>query len=370
VNTLNDYYAEGGIFDITNYVDFDSYDVSRGQILNEINFLFQEPSTILNKTFEENTRIAYGDQETILKDDTGEVLDGDTLEFTLPFEQVLFERLTDINDGTDSNVQYGSIIDENLAPVNPKPVIYYNIYQSLGSKPVGFINDSGVKEILNGSLNTPSSTIDFETMNFSTLFDSEFSTWDGRKIDNTLFTNYHEDYLLSIFNIKKRSFNYKCKNFPLRVLLDLELNDILQIKDNYFRIDNFTSNLVSGDVDFNLVNHFGNAVNAFDASPTDFFVDNLAQQISTYVTNLGNFSFNKVDTGDGVGWVTVTSNTNNVFFDLTLNATGTLRSIVIDLTQAVTLQEVRIFITQEGGLVTADSTVVTADNDIVTVDNG
>lgn len=370
VNTLDSYYAEGGIYDVTNYIDFDSYDVSRGKILNEINFLFQEPSTILNKTFEENNRIAYGDQETILKDEDGEVLDGDTLEFTLPFEQVLYERLTDLNDGALSYVQYGAIIDENLAAVNPKPVIHYTIYQDLDGKPIGFINDSGVKEQLAGSINTPSHTIDFAAMNFSTLFDSEFSTWDGRKINNTLYTNYHEKYLLSIFNIKKRSFNFKCKNFPLRVLLDLELNDILQIKENYYRIDNFTSNLVTGEVDLNLVNSFGDAVNTFDASPTDFFVDFEAQQVSTYVTNLGNFSYNKVDTGDGVDWVTVTNDTNNVFFDLEKNNTGLIRSIVVDLIQAFTLQEVRIYITQDGGLVTFDSDVVTFDSDLITWDNG
>ena len=75
-------------------------------------------------------------------------------------------------------------------------------------------------------------------------------------INNTLFTNYHEEYLLAIFNIKKRSFRFNAKNFPLSVLLKLELNDVLQIKDNYYRIDNFTSNLITGDVDFNLVNSF------------------------------------------------------------------------------------------------------------------
>ena len=78
VNTLKSYYAEGGIFDITNYVDFEEYDVSRGVILNEINFLFEDPSTLLNLAFEENTRIAYGNQETKLADENGKIWDGDT----------------------------------------------------------------------------------------------------------------------------------------------------------------------------------------------------------------------------------------------------------------------------------------------------
>ena len=237
INTLNSYYAEGGVYDITNYVDFDSYDVSRGTILNEINFLFQEPKTILNKKFEENNSVAYGDAEIKLKDSDGVILDGETLEFTLPFEQILYERLIDQDYGAITNIQYGAIIDAELSPVNPKPVLHYNVNQALDTKTIGFINDSGAKVELSGNINTPSSTIDFDLMNYSTLFDAEFSTWNGTKINNTLYKNYHEKYLLSIFNIKKREFNFKTKEIPLRVLLKLKLNDILRIKDNYYRIN-------------------------------------------------------------------------------------------------------------------------------------
>lgn len=369
VNTLKSYYAEGGIFDITNYVDFEEYDVSRGVILNEINFLFEDPSTLLNLAFEENTRIAYGNQETKLADENGKILDGDTLEFTVPFEQIVYERLSDIDDNNITNIQYGAIIDENLSPVNPKMHLFYNIVQEIGSKTIGFIDDTGSKENITSTINTPSHTIGFDISNFSTIFDSEFSTWDGAKINNTLYTNYHEDYILSIFNIKKRSFRYTA-HLPLGVLLKLELNDVLQIKDNYFRIDNFNSDLVTGKVELNLVNSFDNVINGFSADPTQFFIDGNAQQVSTYVTNLGNFSFNKVDNGSGVDWVTVTNDINNVFFDVDQNSTGVTRDIFIDLTSLTTLQEIRIYINQLGATITSDSDSITSDSDEITSDNG
>jgi hypothetical protein len=372
VNNLNSYYAEGGVYDITNYVDYDNFDVSRGTVLNEINFLFQEPSTILNKTFEENTGVAYGDAEIKLKDENGLILDGDTLEFTLPFEQVLYERLTDLNDSVQTNIQYGAIIDTELNPVNPKGVIHYNVVEAIGTKHLAFINDSGTKVELSDDINTPSSTIDFDLMNFSTLFDSEFSTWNGLQINKTLYKNYHEKYILSIFNIKKREFNYKTKQIPLRVLLKLQLNDLLQIKERFYRISNFKSNLVTGEMDFKLTNSFDDVINAFDASPTNFIVSHSAQQLSTYVTNLGNFSYNKVDVGDGVGWVSVTNTLNNVLFDLDGNSSGVVRNIIIDLIQAVTLKEERIYIRQgtATGVATFDSDSVTFDNTSLTFDNG
>ena len=345
VNTLKDYYAEGKIYDITRYVDFEQYEVSRGSILNEINFLFQEPKTILNKQFEENTGIAYGDQETLLKDENNEVLDGDTLEFTLPFEQIIYERLVDLNDNNETNIQYGAIINDELKPVNPKAHLFYNINEPISTKTIGFIDDSSTKLQLSGNINTPSHTIGLESSNFSTIFDSEFSTWNGQKISNTLYTNYHQSYINSIFNVKRRNFKYNAK-LPLRIMLDLQLNDVLQIKDNYYRMDNFNSNLITGDVSLNLINSFDNTINGFSADATNFFVTNTAQQISTYVTNLGSFTSSKIDQGSGTAWITITNDTSNVFFDLLVNSTGSARDMFIDLTSSTTGQVIRIYINQ------------------------
>ena len=52
-------------------------------------------------------------------------MDGDSLTFTLPFEQIVYERLIDIRDDITSNVMYGAIIDEDLNPANPKAHIFY-----------------------------------------------------------------------------------------------------------------------------------------------------------------------------------------------------------------------------------------------------
>ena len=40
VNSLVDYYAEGKLYNVTNYIDNSQYEVNRGKLLNEINFKF------------------------------------------------------------------------------------------------------------------------------------------------------------------------------------------------------------------------------------------------------------------------------------------------------------------------------------------
>tara|TARA_R110000751_G_scaffold93304_3_gene182341 strand:- start:2735 stop:5044 length:2310 start_codon:yes stop_codon:yes gene_type:complete len=329
VNTLKSYYADGKLIDITPYVDNESYDVDRGVILNEINFLFQEPKTILNQKFEENTNIAYGDSEVILKDDDGEVLDGTKLEFTLPFETVLFERLRE-SDNSYTNIQYGAIIDEELKPVNPKMVLFYNIPQKLYGDQVSYITAAGVKTLINTQLNTPHHSISTLNPNFSLLFNSEFSTWDGARLNNTLYKNYYEDYILSIFNPKKRTFKYKAV-FPLNTLMSIELNDVLQIGNQLCRIDSFKTNITKGTATLNLINSFEEVVGNFTVNPTDEDLTFSAQSFSSNVTNSADLVITPRDVGDGLGWLTVTRDGSNVFYDVTENTGVKDRFAQVDL---------------------------------------
>lgn len=318
VDTLKNYYLKGNLIDVTSNIDFESTDVERGKILNEINFLFQEPTTVLNTTFESNTGIAYGDEETILKDTSGDVLDGETLEFTLPFETILFERLNDTDTGQQIDLQYGAIIDDSLEPVNPKMLLFYNILQKLNGASVSYVDFTGfvsTKESITTALNTASHTDSFIDPRFALLFGQEFSTWNGLTMNNTLYKNYHEDYILTIFNVKKRSYKFKAV-LPLTTMLEMGLNDILQIKDSFYRIDNFTTNLTTGKVTLNLINSFDAVVNDFQVYPTNFLVTSVAQQVSSSVTNSTNLSVARQDVGDGIGWITTSISDGNIFIDI------------------------------------------------------
>lgn len=365
INNLNDYYSEGKLFDITQYVDFDSYDVERGDILNEINFKFSEPQTILNQEFEKRYGIAYGDEELALEDDNGDPLDGGSLDLELPFEQVIYERLTDAYDNELTDTMVGSIISEDLKPVSLKPHIFYNVRQNLGSKVLGYRDANSVTQV-SGIINTASHTIDFNQMLYSAIFSAEFSTWDGRKIDNTLYWNYYKDYILSIFNVKRRNFKYRAI-LPLHILTSLQLNDVLKIKGNYYRIDKYTINLLTGEADLNLINSFDNDLSQFETNNTVFFEDYNSNRMSVYIRNTEGFKTKFEDVGYGVGWITVSADGNNIIIDITENNTGAFRRAV--LVVFLGGREIRISINQEAKPITIDSTLITVDNNIITADN-
>ena len=369
VNTINDYYAEGKLIDLTDYVNANDYDVERGKLLNPINFKFQDPTTLLNTQFDNNTGQGYGDEELILEDEDGAQLDGESFEVSLPFEQLVYERLLDITDNSNTNIMYAGVFDENIEGVNPKPHLFYNQNVSVGSKTVGFINDVGAKEELSTTINIPSHTLGFESPQFSTIFGKEFNEWDGNIINNTLYSNYYSNYITSVFNIKKRSFKYEA-NIPLRLQLKMGLNDVIQIENNYYRLENYTFNLLSGKTTLNLINSFDNTLNGFNADRTTITVNYQAQTESIYVTNGGNFSFNKIDVGFGTSWVTVTSTGNNVYFAFDQNLTGLLRVMQCEVQNTETLQTILVTLNQtDGAVITADNNVVTVDTDLITADN-
>lgn len=366
VNTLDDYYKEGVVRDFTKYIDFDSYDVERGKINNEIDFTYEPPSTILNKQFKENTSIAYGDELLSLSDEDGIPLDGEKLELKLPFEQVLFERLPDLLDGSLSNIQYGLILDDKLDPANPKPVIFYNNNTQLGTTSISFMNEDGDSEEINTTINTPAPTLGLENSTFSTLWGVEFSTWNFAQIEGTLFLNYWNTYITSIFNVKKRNFKFKAW-LPIGVLTKLALNDIIFIKERYYRFNDFTVNLLTGESTLNLINSFEANFGLFLPSQTNIYLNYKAQTYNVYVSNGSVMNIVLQDLGFGTSWATAIQNGSSIDITVDENVLIQNRDLFINVDNGGT-KSFQIYLNQDNKIVTFDSTDVTFDNDILTFD--
>lgn len=344
IDTFNNYYAQGGVYNISKYIKTDNLEVSRGNLLNEINFSFKEPKTLLNTQFKINTGQGYGDEATLLTDDgtpSGTPLEGDSLGVEVPFEQIIYEKLIDLNGNAYTNIMYGGIFNDKIEPVNPDVHIFYNINTAIGSKTIGFIDDLGVRTQLNTNINTPSHSVDFVLPDFNLNFGIENNEWNNVASEKTLYLNYYRNYIESIFNIKRRSFSYKAI-LPLRLLLKLELNDVLEIKNNYYRIDNYNLNLLTKEITLNLINSFDLVLGAMTTAITSLFADNTEQVQSVYVNNLGNPLFDV----DGATWLSLTYSGNNVYYSFLENLTGLDRITNTTITNTETLEVVEILVTQ------------------------
>ena len=322
VNDVNSYYNTGDLLDVTRYIDFKSFKVSRGELFNEIIYKFKEPQTILNTQFKENTGTYYGDEEAFLTDENDEPIDGTSQKTEVPFEMMVYERLPDLNDGENTNIMYGSIIDKERGAVSIKPHIFYNVNTFVNFKKIAFRNDAGVIENDIFKINTPSHSNAFENQLYAFLFSEEFSEWDGNAISKNLYTNYHKKYIDNTFNVKRRNFNYKAV-LPPNIIMKLSLNDVLKIGKDYFRILNYDLNLLDGKTNLNLINSFDASVTNLTPNNTSFFVNSVAQDVNTYLANgnetLLNFSY--VDVGFGNDWAISVQNGSNIVTSIQENLT-------------------------------------------------
>ncbi|WP_136465523.1 hypothetical protein [Flagellimonas onchidii] len=251
VNTLDNWYDEGSIVDITRYVDISKSDVAKGNTLSEVNFKFKEDDTILIDKFSQINGYQYGNLETVLKDANGNKLDGKPLNVEVGFGNMVFERLPDISTGNLTNIQYGTAIGSDQSPKNPKPLLFYAIRTTL-SNSVGIRTSSNS---LQGSTTAflPSHVNDFTTKEYSTVFNTELDEYDSTLIENSLYKLYYEDYVTDIFSQKRRKYSYTAK-LPQHLISTLKLNDRLLIKDTRYIINNMEINLTTGTVQLDLLN--------------------------------------------------------------------------------------------------------------------
>ena len=370
IDTLSSYYSAGTVYDVSKYIDFESYNVERGQILNEIELKFQEPTTILNIEFEKNNDRGYGDEELKLKDDNGKLLDGESLTFTLPFEQIVYERLTDQASGDITNIQYGAVIDEDLEPASPKAHIFYNLVADTTNSRIGFIDYLSVKTQLNALINTPYHHYGVNLPTYATVFKNEFSTWDGASMDNNLYSNHYQSYVNNIFNIKKRTFIFNAV-LPIHIATKLQLNDTLIIKGNYYRIDKYSYNLLTGKSVLTLINNFETSIGEPSASNDIIYSNYIAKTEVTQVTNLQDSSTIKVDNGWGTTWATITTNNNNleIALDEFSTTNGDVRSMIIRTTGISEVADIYVNQSDKGKKpLTFDSEIIKFDSDIITWD--
>lgn len=252
IETLDVWYANGDIHDISRYVDTEEVPIDRSKIYREISFSFQKPQTIIADQFKRMNNAAYGDLETKLKNADGSPLDGGEFEIELDFEQMVYEKLLNLNGNSETNIVYGLSLDKSLSEALPEAHIFYAIQRDVSANPVSIVEDDGTKATLNTNLYMPSHA-DSDTMNYSTVFGSDINEHTGGVIINSLYKLYYSDYITDSFSIKRRKYGIKAR-LPTWLYNTLKLNDRLIIDGIRYIINEMTVNVTTQIVDFELLN--------------------------------------------------------------------------------------------------------------------
>lgn len=346
INDLQSWYSDGAIHDITQYVDTATETVSRGKIHSEINFKFEESDQVLADEFNQSNKQVYGNLEFKLVDSDGNKLDdvdGDILDIEVVFENPLFERLFNLETNQQTVIQYCLYTNREIKSIVGNPFLFYAPSVSVASDPIGFKGATYAE--INTNIYMPSHSMQIDNESFNLNFNSEINEYTSTIFEDTIFDRYYKDYITDIFSIKRRIYNFEAI-LPNSLLNTLKLNDRLIIVDTRFIINSINSNLVIRNDELELINDIYDAPLASDLlsgsvfTPTSQIFNSEARSSTCKYVGLTGKTISKVDTGDGVGWLTVTesvtaTSVQTINFSITINTSGTTRTAQIKVTDGL-----------------------------------
>tara|TARA_R110001583_G_scaffold42635_2_gene135534 strand:+ start:5955 stop:8165 length:2211 start_codon:yes stop_codon:yes gene_type:complete len=266
VKTLDNYYAGGDSFDITEYIKTDQHTVGEALPFSNVDLEYSEPKSILAQTFLSMNNRRYGELNYI-----GDASKKSEYKITLPFEHMLYERLEDKTSGALTLIQNGSFLDDDLNPSIGQPLLFYGVeITGIYSTPINFLYSTrpetygalcpnGTNYTLNNywmphnanELGT-STTAPTYNLNFGSEIDSyQLTDYGGN--NNSLFQTYYDNYITRVFNKKTRIFKFNAI-LPLKVLLNITLDDLIVVGTRAYTINKMSTKLQSGETDFELLN--------------------------------------------------------------------------------------------------------------------
>ena len=266
VKRLDDYYDEGDTLDITEYIKIDEHTVNNTIPFSEVDLEYSEPKSILAQRFLNTNNRKYGEVE--FKTNSS---DKKIYKVTAPFEHMLYSRLSDLTSGNFTDVQTGCFLDEELNPNIGMPLLFYGIYRTNISTPINVafttrpevygaladttgvnynIDDYWMPHHANelGSASTPPSI----NLNFGSEIDT-YNLTDYSGQNNSLFLKNYEKYITRVFDKKTRLYKFSAV-LPLKILLQLTLDDKVIIGTKIYTINSMSTKLQSGETELELLN--------------------------------------------------------------------------------------------------------------------
>ena len=262
---LEMFYNAGKTLDITEYTYENEMSINKPKLFKSINFTYEESKNILNDQFKSLYGNAYGD--LIYKSER--ITENATYDIKLPFENVLFEL---VKQG--KQFQTATLIDKDLKPYIPKPMLIYcngSVTELTGSDRIFTTNSSGGPTVITNynrfsneydNMPTDVNHAQLMTMNFG----NEQSSWLNELAPQGLYYRHYKNFIDNLYNIKTRMLKVKAL-LPASLLgstvtngagipLGIALNDRLVIRNKRYLINSFTTDLTTGETDFELLTDY------------------------------------------------------------------------------------------------------------------
>ena len=262
VRTLDSYYAQSTeVYNIDKYLDTTKSKVNVALPFKEINFSYKGLGTLLAKQFEQIFNSGWGSISYKLDN---RIYDAPTENYKveLPFEHMQYERLYDINPsgtGASTTFQYGYFVDDNFEPYYGEPLLFYPILNNGTSIRIRDEETTDEDDITRYFIPSNSLALDCATSKVNIHFQNEINEYTAREagdptcFTDTLFETKYKTYIQDVFNEKRRLIKVTAF-LPMKVYYNLQLNDLIQLGQDSYKINSLTTDLTTGKTEFELLN--------------------------------------------------------------------------------------------------------------------
>ena len=269
VRTLDSYYADSTqVYNIDKYLDTTKSTSDVALPYNKINFSYKGLGSLLAKQFEQLTNSGWGSLSYTLD---GDIFDApsEPYEIEVPFEHMQFERLYDQGNSppTLTDVQWGYSVNENLQSYIGEPLLFYGISITEGTniRIRDTVINNNVADITRYIIPSNSFSIAPSKSRFNIHFQNELNEYLANEPDglvagdnalgftDTLFENDYKEYIQDVFNFRRRLVKITAY-LPMKVYYNLQLNDLIELGQDSYKINSMKTDLTTGKTEFELLN--------------------------------------------------------------------------------------------------------------------
>ena len=259
VKTLDSYYSSGNSFDISKYVDVDSSEVNVALPYREVVYKYKGTKSYLSNIHSQLIGKEWGTIE--YRGDSNTRFSGEIFKYETPFEHFKFERIFDIGLTTPTQIdtQWGYSVDDNQSPYIGAPYLFYLKFVSSGTA-ISYVDQVDGDNLPSNAVSIsnyfiPLNSVLGNTTSQSINFFAEQDEYALAVNNNSLFQNYHRNYISSVFN-KSNRLTKITAYLPQRILMNFTLADTFVINSTEYKINSITTNLLNGESKIELLNAF------------------------------------------------------------------------------------------------------------------
>lgn len=248
IKTASDFQYNADEYDITKYVDMENSTMERLFQYKAMNFKFKSKKSFLVQFADEINGIPFAEESY-----GNDRWDGGIYNVEVPFEKMMYERLSNEDDGTLSDIGQGAMLNKKFEPTIGEPLIFIPLYTDGNG-------DWETDFIANDTYWRPSNITDF-SWGFSRRLQINF----GEEIDEwllqvppssttvNLFSYQYQDYVEGVFRRNARMLKVTAY-LPISILTKYKMNSKFIINNKVYRINSIRTNLLTNKSDLELYN--------------------------------------------------------------------------------------------------------------------